>query len=61
MKDANLDIARRYGDPLKKGVPALAVLSGHGRLLYSQREQQFERHAQHGVLGPDRFLVQWRP
>ena len=35
--DQNLDIAARYGIPLDKGVPALAVLNRHGKLLYSQR------------------------
>ena len=34
--DANLDIAERYQIPLKKGVPAIAVLSDRGALLYSQ-------------------------
>jgi thioredoxin 1 len=31
--DQNLDIAERYGIPLKKGVPAIAVLSSRGKLL----------------------------
>src|ERR1700760_2961598 len=35
--DANLDVASRYKIPLNKGVPALAVLDGRGRLLYSQK------------------------
>src|SRR5450631_1656939 len=35
--DQNLDIARRYEIPLKRGVPALAVLDSGGKLLYSQR------------------------
>ena len=40
--DANLDLARKYGVPLEKGVPALAVLSDKGTLLYSQRGGEFE-------------------
>ena len=52
--DANLDLAGKYGVPLKKGVPALAVLSEHGALLYSQKNGEFEAMRQHGVLGADR-------
>ena len=40
--DANLDLAEKYGVPLHKGVPALAVLSDHGALLYSQKNGEFE-------------------
>ncbi len=46
--DQNLDIAARYQVPLNKGVPALAVLDGNGKLLYSQKAGEFEamRHMQ---------------
>ena len=37
MTDANLEIAEKYQVPLNKGVPALAVLSEQGKLLYSQK------------------------
>ena len=59
--DENLDIAKRFGVPLDKGVPALAVLSDHGKLLYSQRQGEFEamRHMQSSSVTS--FLVQWRP
>ncbi|MFZ0306291.1 MAG: thioredoxin family protein [Terracidiphilus sp.] len=59
--DENLDIARRFGVPLDKGVPALAVLSEHGKLLYSQKQGEFEamRHMQSSSVTS--FLVQWRP
>jgi thioredoxin 1 len=59
--DANLDIAEKYGIPLDKGVPALAVLSEHGKLLYSQRTGEFapmRRMESSSVTG---FLVQWKP
>jgi thiol:disulfide interchange protein len=61
QKDANLDIAARYGIPIDKGVPALAVLGEDGKLLYSQRTGEFEamRHMQSSsVTG---FLTQWIP
>src|ERR1700744_1473304 len=31
--DENVDIAQKYKVPLEKGVPALAVLNEHGKLL----------------------------
>ena len=59
--DANLDLAEKYGVPLHKGVPALAVLSDHGALLYSQKNGEFEamRHMESSALTD--FLLQWKP
>jgi thiol:disulfide interchange protein len=59
--DANLDLAERYGVPLRRGVPALAVLGEHGELLYSQKNGEFEdmRHLESGAL--TEFLLKWRP
>lgn len=59
--DANLDIAGRYQIPLRKGVPALAVLSDKGKLLYSQKSGEFEdmRNLQSSALTA--FLMQWKP
>jgi thiol:disulfide interchange protein len=57
----NVDLARKYGIPLRKGIPALAVLDSHGKLLFSQDQGQFE-DARH--LGPDsfkQFFEQWKP
>lgn len=59
--DENVDIARKYGIPLEKGVPALAVLSEKGTLLYSQKGGEFEamhRMESSSVTG---FLAQWKP
>ena len=59
--DANRDIAQRYQIPLEKGVPAIAVLSETGKLLYSQKGGEFEamRHMQSASV--TQFLAQWRP
>lgn len=59
--DANLDVAEKYEIPLKKGVPALAVLSGQGKLLFAQQTGQFEdmRHLESGAL--TEFLLKWKP
>jgi thioredoxin 1 len=61
QKDANLDIARRYGVPVDKGVPALAVLSPTGKLLYSQQNGEFEAMRRMESSSVTEFLVQWRP
>ena len=59
--DTNLDLAQRYDVPLNKGVPALAVLSDHGKLLYSQRTGEFEAMRRMESSAVTAFLVQWRP
>ena len=59
--DANLDLAARYQVPLNKGVPALAVLSDKGELLYSQRGGEFEAMRRMDSSAVTRFLVQWQP
>jgi thiol:disulfide interchange protein len=53
----NRDIARKYNVPIAKGVPALAILDSHGRLLYSEREKEFE-HA--SVSAVTAFLNRWK-
>jgi thioredoxin 1 len=59
--DQNLDIAERYGIQLKKGVPAVAVLTSQGKLIYSQTEGEFQdmRHMDSGAL--TEFLRRWKP
>ena len=59
--DANLDLARQYGVPLEKGVPALAVLSDKGTLLYSQRGGEFEAMRRMESSSVTSFLRQWEP
>ncbi len=59
--DKNLDIAARYQVPLQKGVPALAVLSDQGKLLYSQTNGQFEAMRRMESSSVTGFLVQWKP
>ena len=58
--DVNLDLARQYGVPLEKGVPALAVLNEHGKLLYSQKDGQFEAMRRMESSSVTSFLSQWR-
>jgi thiol:disulfide interchange protein len=57
--DANKEIAEGYGVPLK-GVPALAVLDGSGKVVYAQnREFADMRHLDSASLTA--FLNQWKP
>jgi thioredoxin-related protein len=58
--DKNLDLAKKYKIPLEKGVPAVAILGGDGRLLYSSGDGEFE--AARKMLKRDlaAFLIRWR-
>ncbi|MGA7244029.1 MAG: thioredoxin family protein [Terracidiphilus sp.] len=59
--DENVDIAEHYGVPLDRGVPALAVLSDTGKLLYSQKSGEFEAMRRMEAGSVTNFLVQWKP
>jgi thioredoxin 1 len=59
--DENVDIANQYQVPLAKGVPAIAVLSDTGKLLYSQRGGEFESMRRMESSAVTSFLVQWKP
>ena len=57
--DKNLDLVQKYKISLDKGVPAAAILSGDGKLLYSSGEGEFE--AARSMLKKDlvAFLNRW--
>ena len=59
-EDANLDIAAHYGVPLDKGVPALAVLSPAGSVLYAQQSGEFEKMREMDPSSVTEFLNQWK-
>jgi thiol:disulfide interchange protein len=59
--DANLDLAQQYEIPLNKGVPAVAVLDEHGKLLYSQKSGEFEAMRRMETSAVTSFLLQWKP
>jgi thioredoxin 1 len=59
--DKNLDMAVEYQVPLNRGVPAAAVLDSTGKLLYSQKNGDWERAR---ALAPQdllEFLNKWKP
>lgn len=57
----NLDLPKKYGIPIRKGVPALAVLNSHGQLLYSQTGGQFENMSRVSPESVTAFLDMWKP
>jgi thiol:disulfide interchange protein len=57
----NFDVAERYGIPLRKGVPALAVLEGDGRVVFSQRNGEFEAMRSMDSESVTEFLKRWAP
>jgi len=59
--DKNLDLADKYDVPLKKGVPASAVLESDGALLYSQRQGEFESAKRISKEDVVAFLEKWKP
>ncbi len=57
----NLDVAEKYHVPLKQGIPALAVLDQHGKILYAMDQGQFAdaRHMSYESIKA--FFEQWKP
>jgi hypothetical protein len=58
--DKNQDLMQLYQVPMAKGIPALAVLDGTGKLLYSQQHGEFEKAR---ALTPEvlaAFLTKWK-
>ena len=58
--DKNLDITEKYKVPLKKGVPALAVLDADGKLLYSQQAAEFGDMRYMYPASVTDFLNKWK-
>jgi len=59
--DKNLDLAKKYEVPVERGVPAAAVLESDGKLLFSQKNKEFEKAQS---LAPEdilAFLNKWKP
>ena len=59
--DKNQDLMKEYEVPMERGIPAVAVLDSTGKLLFSQKNGEFEKAR---ALGPEdlvKFLEQWKP
>jgi protein disulfide-isomerase len=59
--DKNLDVAEQYHVPIKRGIPALAVLSPKGDLLYAMDQGQFADARSMSYESIKAFFVQWEP
>jgi thioredoxin 1 len=59
--DKNQDLMNQYQVPMSRGIPGIAVLDSNGKLIYSQRNGEFERAR---AMGPEdllEFLKKWKP
>lgn len=59
--DKNQDLMKEYQVPMDRGIPAIAVLDSAGKVLFSQKNGEFEKAR---ALGPEdlmKFLEQWKP
>ncbi len=57
----NQDLMTQYEVPMKRGIPGLAVLDADGKLIYSQKNGEFEDAR---ALRPEDFLAfleKWKP
>ena len=59
--DKNRDVAELYHVPIKRGIPALAVLDAGRHLLYAMDQGQFAdaRHMTYESIKA--FFEQWKP
>lgn len=55
--DHNTDIAEAYGVPLKKGIPAVAILSEDGKPLYTTRSGELADARKMGDAGIYEFFA----
>jgi thiol:disulfide interchange protein len=59
--EKNQDLMTKYDVPMKRGIPGLAVLDADGKVVYSQRNGEFENAR---ALSPEDFLAflnKWKP
>ena len=59
--EKNQDLMTKYEVPMKRGIPGLAVLDAYGKIIYSQKNGEFEKAR---ALSPEdfrEFLEKWKP
>jgi thioredoxin 1 len=61
--DQNLDLADKYGVPLRQSVrvPSLAVLDSNGKVIYSQKNGEFDDSSRLSPAEIIQFLKKWAP
>jgi thioredoxin 1 len=55
------DLVEKYGIPAKHGVPALAVLDGTGKALFSDTNREFQSARSMDPEDIITFLNKWKP
>jgi thiol:disulfide interchange protein len=58
--DTHIDVAAKYGVPINRGVPALAVLAADGTVLYSQKTGEFNNMRNMDAASVTGFLEKWK-
>ncbi len=59
--DRNKDVARQYHVSLARGIPAIAILDAHGKLLHAEKPGEFSNA---GSMSPSvfaAFFKKWEP
>jgi thioredoxin 1 len=59
--EENIDVAQMYGASLAHGVPALAVVTADGKVVYGQKNGEFEAMRRMDPKSVTEFLQQWKP
>ncbi|MGA2004612.1 MAG: thioredoxin family protein [Terriglobales bacterium] len=57
----NQDLMEKYEVPMKRGIPGLAVLDPDGKLVYSQKNGEFENARAMSADDFLAFLNKWKP
>ena len=58
--DQNIDVAKKYGVPVNKGVPALAVLDANGKVVHAQATGEFRDMRSMDPQSVTEFLNRWK-
>ena len=59
--DKHVDVAQKYGVPVQRGIPALAVLDARGKPLYAQDQGQFSNARHMSYESIKAFFELWKP
>ncbi|MGA7079806.1 MAG: thioredoxin family protein [Terriglobales bacterium] len=59
--EKNQDLMTKYEVPMKRGIPGLAVLDADGKLVYSQKNGEFENARARNPEDFLAFLNRWKP
>ena len=58
--DQNMDLAKKYGVPVEKGVPALSVIDSKGKVIHAQATGEFRDMRHMDPRSVNEFLTQWK-